>query len=355
MNASKINFNKQVLSSVDYFEKTSYNDSQKKISKLGKKIFSIVFKKAHWIAKTVKNKKKAIESGGTAQFKVQLEDSHGKTLVARVKKIYTLNEAIVYFQIHSQNDPLKKFLPQYIAVVNKEGKQLDMQSLLLKYSIEKLCKDSEFKPAYVIIRDLVDNLQGNQRLDESGTIKDFKMVRPSLQGTDFENRLHGYPLENFIYKAIKRFFFTLSGSSFAYQQSTKFNWFNILIVHISRVISVFKTKSYLKKEFNRLSKERLIEVKQHLANLRDAMERSNYVLADASLLFIPTLRKIGNEEVHDLDIRLIDMSQAMSKNEVKDSKSSKIYAAMKKDMAASIQELELMIDKILKNRAISRN
>jgi hypothetical protein len=276
-----------------------------------------------WEAKLITNALAIKGSGATEQGKVKLETKDGKIMEARVKKIDSLNEAIVYYQISKSpkelESGLNKYMPEYIAVFDTNGKEINIEAALSECggSIEQLCKKEEYKQAYVIIRDLVDDLEAEQTQKViKEEIKDIKLVRPSLQGPKMESKLHGYSSPSKFYQFIRKQYFNLSKCSFAFQQSTKSTWYTFVLNNIKRMITLKKTKTIIKAEFEKLPPDQLEAVKNALNGLKKALKKSDYVMADASLLFLPT-EKDGKK---GLEIRLIDMSHALSKQELKDKK-----------------------------------
>jgi hypothetical protein len=320
-------------------KKTRESDENNKTFNLPKEI---LYSGVHWKPVDMSDKKASNESGATEQFKVKLVRSgDGGCIETRVKMIDSLNEAIVYHKINKNNDPLNKFMPEYMAVFDKNGKELDLSELLKDNTIPDLCANPDYKPAYIMIRDLVDVMDRNKRvLAEDSLIKDFKFVRPSLQGPKFETRIHGYATPNDLYKFVRRVFFGLSRCSFAFQESTKSKWYTIIITNFKRMMSVIRTKDYLRSEFVRLPVDQLDCVKRKLESLKDRVGKSDYALADSSLLFIPTHVKNGDQIVNGINIHLIDMSHAIAKNEFEPNRIKK-YERMKQEMMDSIEELIL--------------
>lgn len=341
-----------------------------------------------WTANLTKIPSSLKESGATEQSKITLTNESGATKLARVKQIDTLNEAITYYNItQNKENPLSSFMPQFITVLDKGGNLINLSEELEKCdgSIEKLCKKEEFQPAFIVMRDLVNEIDAKGEKTVLGNkIKDFKMVMPSLQGTNMENKLHGYKSEGFIFRIIRRLFFSLSGCSFAFQKSTKSSWYSVVINNIKRMITVGKTKKALQKEFEKLPKEQLESMKNHLINLRSSMLNSGYAFSDASLLFLPSKQLENGIQVNALDIRLIDMSHALAKSEIlekidlsnkylekyeegsffhnthteiltKLNKNLDEYNVMVSDMDNSLKEMEAMIAEIIvkKSNAIS--
>lgn len=272
-----------------------------------------------WKSELVLNPNAPQESGATKQGKVKLTSSDGSSIEARVKEIKTLNEAIVYHQINQQDKVLSGLMPQFITVLDKNGNSIDISHELAKCgnSIEELCKKQEFKPAYLLIRDLVNELEevsGKQVSTEE--IKDLKLVRPSLQGIEIERKLHGYSPSNFVTNAIRKAFFKLSGCSFAFQKGTKSEWYTVVINNIKRIMTLAKTRLTIQNEFKKLPVEQLQAVVGNLQKLRTAMKNSDYAFSDASLLLLPSVRKKNTTAVNELEIRLIDMSHALAKQEI---------------------------------------
>lgn len=320
--------------------------SSSPISRIAKHIFQIQYQGLIWKANIWTTKKVTNESGSTDQFKIKMQ--HDNRLInARTKKTELLNEAIVYYQMQQKQDALQSFLPKFIGVFNEEGKQIDLESLLKQYSISELCRMKEYQTVYLVIEDLVDNLPQAGQINVK-TPKDFKFVKKPLQSSDLEVILHNRKQDNLIKKFVRNIFFSLSGCSFAFQQATKSPWYTLIISYMKRILSVRKTKSILQKQFARLPQEQLKKVYEKLKKLKLAIYSSNYAMADASLLFIPIEKKIKGQWTNELNIHLIDMCYAFSKDELNDEKSKKDYLKMKQAMLDSIDELIGMVAQNLK-------
>ncbi|HRD54790.1 MAG TPA: hypothetical protein PLC42_00160 [Parachlamydiaceae bacterium] len=378
--------------------------NQGKLNKTDPSPLTSIFQKGHtepktiqdihgktWKVKFMNNPQAIKESGATEQRKVMLTNNESRvTKQARIKQIDTLNEALTYHMIQQNtSNPLSGFMAQFITTLDKNGSPINLQEELEKCngSIEQLCKKKEFQPAYIVIRDLVNEIEENKdKTVTTNKIKDFKMVKPSLQGTNMENKLHGYASEGFIYRTVRKIFFTLSGCSFAFQKATKSKWYTVIINNIKRMMTLGKTKQAINKEFEKLSLDQLKAMKTHLASLREAMKNSGYVFSDASLLFLPSVQKEENDKAtNKLDIRLIDMSHALAKSEILDKiweernslfaleKSKQMntkpykqhernlsklegnlkeYEVMERDMDNSLIEMESMLDDIIRDKEL---
>lgn len=274
-------------------------------------------------------------SGTAQQSMVKLTRSDGKGGMihrqARIKVIENLNEAIVYHNLNqfksNKKDELSQFMPQFITVLDKYGKEINLTKELAVHggSIEALCKNEDYKPAYLVIRDLVEHLESQDATEvKKSKIKDIKFVRPSLLGLtsqDLETKLHGYAPKNFVFKAVRSVFFKQTRCSFAFQRTAKFKWYTVVIYNIKRIMTVRKTKAVIRGEFEKLPIDQLIEVRAKVNEIKKAMEKSNYAFLDASLLFLPYQKTVGDgKKVNGLDLRVIDMSHALSRTEIEEKK-----------------------------------
>lgn len=293
--------------------------------------------KEKWQTKEVTGPPKNVKEAGKPQIKVILEKG-GITIACRVKLIKTMNEAIVYHKIMQSSDPLSQHLPRFLGVLDADGKQIDLTKEL--ENIGEAGVMEKYKPAYIIIGDLVGNLGEKSQLD--GEVNDFKFAKTTLIGNEGEKEAHGQSKHGAIYNWIKKGFFGLSDCSFAFQKATKTpGWYMWLINSLKRLQSVKNTEKILKNQFTNMSFEELKANIQSLKHLKEAVSQSNFTFADSSLLFIPikTTREDGTT-FRQVDIRLIDLSHGISRDEEIEG-----FREMKRDMAASIQEvIDIMTD-----------
>lgn len=305
--------------------------------------FNVEYSNHKWSAIPIRNRKVRQESGSNEQFEVNLSNNVDTEIIARVKKLTTLNEAIVYHQMNANEDSLRAFIPKFIGAFVKNGDQLiqlNLDDLLAKHSIKELCEMEEYKSAYLMINDLVDEMQKKGDIERVKTPKDFKFIKRHLQKSNLEAKLHGRDKTNFIAKAIRKVFFSLSKCSFALQKETKSSWFTIIINYLKRMLSVNKTKLALQSQFARLPYKQLISISDHLKDLKEAVRLSKYALADSSLLFIPIEKRENDQIVNDLEIHIIDLTHAFSRDELgNDRKAIRKHKVMQQEMQESLEEL----------------
>lgn len=286
------------------------------------------FNNSDYKIKMIRNNMMSKESGTSRQFQVKLKGP--RVIYGRIKRIKTLNEAILYHQINQTNDPIKDYLPTYLGVFDFKGQQIDLELELKTKSINQLCK--EYSEAYIVMKDL-------SRFDPTRPADDFKFVRPSLISNEQERFKHARSPHSCLYKMIQNAYLSLSDCSFAFQKKTKSSWFTWLIVSIKRLFCIKGTKRRLENHFIHLQKEELAKTIEMLQELKKSVTASNYAFTDSSLLFVPYSKNIEGNEVKSLSIHLIDLSHGMGREEGIDQ-----FDVIQNDMAQSIDELIGMLN-----------
>lgn len=252
---------------------------------------------------------------GKVQIKAVLTDGEITTPV-RMKPCRTINEALQYYRIQSENDPMKNHIPESIGYLDKDGKQINFEEILAKEKFPlsaDLHKElnEKYSPIYCILKDVVKEVESEGGTPESP--KDFKFAKPALVGSNEEAKAHGNKIRGSLYNFIRQAFFACSDCSFAYQSASTsqggvFTWFINLF---KRVGSVSKTKSEIKSMFAQMSQEQIKKTIQETKKLKEDFKDSDFAFVDASILFVPYKK---NEEMH-LKIILIDLAYTMHKDE----------------------------------------
>ena len=264
------------------------------------------------------------EAGASNQFSIKLKGP--RLIYGRIKRIKTLNEAIIYYKINKTNDPIKEYLPPFLGVFDCKGKLIDLEKELQTKSINQLC--TEYADAYLVMKDV------SLKADPYRSIDDFKFARPSLIGNEQERVRHARTPHSRLYLIIRSAYFSLSKCAFAFQKNTKSNWFTWLIVSIKRLRGIKKTKARLERHFKAMDKEELTKTIGKLQELKKSITSSNFAFTDSSLLFVPRLKKVDEKEINSLKIYLIDLSHGMEKDEnIND------FYKIQNDMSLSIDEL----------------
>lgn len=286
-----------------------------------------------WELKNVKDSKSTEESGATPQLKVLVEKNNVK-IYGRLKLINTMNEAIIYQKMQLSKDPLNDYIPKYLGVLDSRGNVIDLKKELEQIGEEAVIQ--KYKPAYIILGDILKEFDSNVKVD--GEVQDYKFARSSLLGNDEEVRRHKQNYHGTFYKVFRKKFLALSGCAFAHQGSTKGGWFMWFVNGIRRVFSVSNTKNELQKQFNRMGIAELAHNMRSLIKFKRAIQNSNFTSADSSLLFVPVSVMRNGRVRKDIEIRLIDLSHGVNKEE-----NISGFDQMRADMATSIQELIDMI------------
>jgi hypothetical protein len=288
-------------------------------------------------------------SGLSDQFMVEMKDEEGHLHKIRGKRIENLNEAIVFHRLQKSKDPLSQFVPPFVGVIDADGSEINLADLLQQHTIEELCLDNRYQNCYILMADLA----AGTSIAKDAKIRDFKFARPALQGQEIEESLHGRSPINFIRKIIRRLYFSLSGCSFAFQKSTKVtNWYEIVISSFKRAWHIRKTQEKLMNQFNRLEASQLCAVLERLTDMQSAVKRSQYVMTDASLLFIPTaVRGQDGSTVNKLNLHIIDLAHGLAEDEVSNCpQASTTHSEMRQELLSALTELKLNVGTLINHR-----
>jgi len=276
------------------------------------------------------------ESAQNRQYRVFL--GRGEYQLCARMKTAPLNEAIIYHRMLQTNDALCQFVPQFFGALDQAGNQIDLEKELASSSLENL--RIKYPSVYILLKDLVQETEGEENFPVVETPCDFKFARPSLVANSQEQTLHGERLPHPLYDFVRKIFFLLSGCSFAFQRRNKnLPW---IIEAVLRIFSVIRTKYKLREQFERISSNELLRTIQYLKNLEEASKVSRFVFADSSLLFIP-VERAGRK---GLKIHLIDLAQGFDETE-----NIFGFETMRSDRGASIRELLSLAEEIYQRTA----
>ena len=159
---------------------------------------------------------------------------------------------------------------------------------------------------------------------------DLKFSSKLLHYSREEELRHGYPDKSNWKLSFRLFMKSFSKMPFAYSKTSGLS--------PSRIGEIRSTGKVFKKELSQLNSIELGRFKTELCQLRDAVEQSPTIAADASLLLVPTQSENGTKHLH---VKIIDFAHGIHESE-----NIKNFDSMRAEAGRSIDFLINMISKL---------
>ncbi len=267
------------------------------------------------------------EAGSNEQldFRLVHKDYKENIIECRAKKINDcFREALTYMNLYEEKSSLTSVLPEFIGVYDS-----DEENFLDKQAVESLKgQDLEGRNYYLILKNCTKKFEDGKRLDVGAKIQDFKFsthYMNTASKTEFVSN-----------RFFKKIFFSLSDFPFVYQKCCKSSFKIIYIIKSiwNRICAIINTKSEMKKQFQRLNDENLATAIDRIKKIRSTLEENNFIAFDSSLLFVPTVKKVDGQSLHDVDIHLIDLGDLTHRDDMDE----ETYKETKREMLEAVEK-----------------